>query len=122
MISASLLIPGVVSDRAFLILVAQRDILALMADVTRILARIQQGDPAAADQLLPMVYGELRLLAAHKLSRERPGQTLEATALVHEAYVRLVDVSQAAKFQLPTIREYLQRFRYQRSRILLRPA
>jgi RNA polymerase sigma factor (TIGR02999 family) len=62
-----------------------------MSDVTRILDAIQQGDPQAADQLLPLVYGELRRLAAQKLAREKPGQTLDATALVHEAYVRLVD-------------------------------
>ena len=62
----------------------------LMTDVTQILNAIEQGDRQAADKLLPLVYGELRLLAAQKLSREPPGQTLEATALVHEAYIRLV--------------------------------
>ena len=62
-----------------------------MSDVTRILNAIEQGDPKAADGLLPLVYEELRLLAAQKLSQERPGQTLQATALVHEAYIRLVD-------------------------------
>jgi RNA polymerase sigma factor (TIGR02999 family) len=61
-----------------------------MSDVTRILTAIEQGDPRAADELLPAVYQELRRLAAQKLSRERPGQTLQATALVHEAYIRLV--------------------------------
>jgi RNA polymerase sigma factor (TIGR02999 family) len=61
-----------------------------MTDVTRILDAIEQGDIRAADQLLPLVYEELRVLAAKKLSHERPGQTLQATALVHEAYVRLV--------------------------------
>ena len=61
-----------------------------MSDVTRILTAIEQGDPRAADELLPAVYQELRRLAADKLSRERPGQTLQATALVHEAYIRLV--------------------------------
>jgi RNA polymerase sigma factor (TIGR02999 family) len=61
-----------------------------MTDVTRILSAIEQGDPHAAGQLLPLVYGELRRLAAQKLAREKPGQTLEATALVHEAYLRLV--------------------------------
>jgi RNA polymerase sigma factor (TIGR02999 family) len=66
-----------------------------MSDVTRILSAIEQGDPHAADQLLPLVYDELRKLAAHKLAQEKPGQTLEATALVHEAYLRLVDVEQA---------------------------
>jgi RNA polymerase sigma factor (TIGR02999 family) len=61
-----------------------------MSEVTRILSAIEQGDPHAAEQLLPMVYDELRKLAAQKLAREKPGQTLEATALVHEAYFRLV--------------------------------
>jgi RNA polymerase sigma factor (TIGR02999 family) len=61
-----------------------------MSDVTRILNAIAQGNAKATDELLPVVYEELRLLAAQKLSRERPGQTLEATALVHEAYLRLV--------------------------------
>jgi RNA polymerase sigma factor (TIGR02999 family) len=63
-----------------------------MSDVTHILSRITYGDSAAADELLPLVYDELRRLAAHKLSHESPGNTLQATALVHEAYVRLVDV------------------------------
>jgi RNA polymerase sigma factor (TIGR02999 family) len=62
-----------------------------MSDVTRILNAIEQGDEKAADKLLPLVYEELRLLAARKLSRERPGQTMQATALVHEAYIRLVE-------------------------------
>ncbi len=61
-----------------------------MTDVSRILSAIEQGDPHAAEQLLPLVYDELRKLAAHKLAREAPGQTLQATALVHEAYLRLV--------------------------------
>ena len=66
-----------------------------MSEVTRILSAIEQGDPSAAEQLLPLVYDELRRLAAQKLAHEKPGQTLQATALVHEAYVRLVDVDQA---------------------------
>src|SRR5438128_4748455 len=66
-----------------------------MTEVTRVLSAIEQGDPSAADKLLPLVYNELRQLAAQKLVQEKPGQTLEATALVHEAYVRLVDVDQA---------------------------
>ncbi|HVA47585.1 MAG TPA: ECF-type sigma factor [Pirellulales bacterium] len=66
-----------------------------MSDVTRILSAIEQGDPHAAEQLLPLVYDELRRLAAQKLGQEKPGQTLQATALVHEAYLRLVDVKQA---------------------------
>src|SRR5215468_4777398 len=61
-----------------------------MNDVTRILSAIEQGDPQAAEQLLPLVYDQLRKLAARKLAREAPGQTLQATALVHEAYLRLV--------------------------------
>jgi RNA polymerase sigma factor (TIGR02999 family) len=63
----------------------------LMNDVTRILSAIDQGDPAAPEQLLPLVYEELRKLAAARLAHEKPGQTLQATALLHEAYVRLVD-------------------------------
>ena len=62
-----------------------------MSEVTRVLSAIEQGDPHAAEQLLPLVYDELRRLAAQKLAQEKPGQTLEATALVHEAYIRLVD-------------------------------
>jgi RNA polymerase sigma factor (TIGR02999 family) len=62
-----------------------------MSEVTRILSAIEHGDPQAAAQLLPLVYEELRRLAAQKLAREAPGQTLQATALVHEAYLRLVD-------------------------------
>jgi RNA polymerase sigma factor (TIGR02999 family) len=61
-----------------------------MSEVTRILSAIEQGDPSAAEQLLPLVYDELRKLAAQKLAQEKPGQTLQATALVHEAYLRLV--------------------------------
>ncbi len=61
-----------------------------MSDVTRILSAIEQGDARAADDLLPLVYEELRLLAARKMAQEKPGQTLQATALVHEAYIRLV--------------------------------
>jgi RNA polymerase sigma factor (TIGR02999 family) len=61
-----------------------------MSEVTRILSAIEEGDPSAAEQLLPLVYDELRKLAAHKLAQEKPGQTLQPTALVHEAYLRLV--------------------------------
>jgi RNA polymerase sigma factor (TIGR02999 family) len=66
-----------------------------MRDVTRILTQIEAGDPSAAEQLLPLVYEELRKLAAAKLAAENPSQTLNATALVHEAYLRLVNVDQA---------------------------
>lgn len=66
-----------------------------MSDVTRILSQIESGDPSAAEQLLPLVYDELRKLAAAKLNNEKPCQTLQATALVHDAYIRLVDVEQA---------------------------
>ena len=69
-----------------------------MSEVTRILSAIEQGDPHAAEQLLPLVYDQLRALAAHKLAHEHPGQTLEATALVHEAYLRLVDVDRAQQW------------------------
>jgi RNA polymerase sigma factor (TIGR02999 family) len=71
--------------------------LGRMSEVTRILSAIEQGDPCAAEQLLPLVYDELRRLAAHKLAREAPGQTLEATALVHEAYLRLVGSGEASR-------------------------
>src|SRR5262249_54583405 len=64
-------------------------------EVTRILSAIEKGDPSAAEQLLPLVYDELRRLAAQRLAHETPGQTLQATALVHEAYIRLVDVKKA---------------------------
>src|SRR5437879_3264627 len=66
-----------------------------MSEVTRILSAIEQGEPDAAAQLLPLVYDELRRLAAQKLAQEKPGQTLQATALVHEAYLRMVDVDEA---------------------------
>jgi hypothetical protein len=66
-----------------------------LSDVTRILSQIESGDPSAAEQLLPLVYDELRKLAAAKLAHEKPGQTLQATALGHEAYLGLVQVEQA---------------------------
>ena len=69
-----------------------------MCEVTRILSAIDQGDPHAAEQLLPLVYDELRRLAAEKMAQEKPGQTLQATALVHEAYLRLVDVKEAQQW------------------------
>ncbi len=69
-----------------------------MSDVTQILGQIEQGDPAAAEQLLPLVYAELRKLAAQRLAGEKPGQTLQATALVHEAYIRLVNVEKDQHF------------------------
>jgi RNA polymerase sigma factor (TIGR02999 family) len=66
-----------------------------MNDMTRILSAIEQGDPQAAEQLLPLVYDELRKLAAQRLAQEKPGQTLQATALVHDAYLRLVGTNEA---------------------------
>jgi RNA polymerase sigma factor (TIGR02999 family) len=69
-----------------------------MSDVTRVLSAIEQGDPHAAEQLLPLVYDELRKLAAQKMAQEKPSQTLQATALVHEAYLRLVDVAKAQQW------------------------
>ncbi len=73
-------------------------ILEEMSDVTRILNAIEQGDTAATEQLLPLVYDELRRLAAQRMAQERPGQTLDATALVHEAYLRLVDVPKGSQW------------------------
>ena len=70
-----------------------------MSDVTRILSAIEQGDPQAAEQLLPLVYDELRRLAARNLAHEKPGQTLDATALVHEAYLRLVGRADANRWR-----------------------
>jgi RNA polymerase sigma factor (TIGR02999 family) len=69
-----------------------------MSDVTHILNQIESGDPSAAEQLLPLVYDELRRLAAAKLGHEKPGQTLQATGLVHEAYLRMVDVERAQRW------------------------
>src|SRR5216683_368372 len=69
-----------------------------MNEFTRILSAIEQGDPHAAEQLLPLVYEELRQLAAHKLAQEKAGQTLQATALVHDVYLRLVDVEKAQQW------------------------
>jgi RNA polymerase sigma factor (TIGR02999 family) len=69
-----------------------------MSEVTRILSALEEGDPHAAEQLLPLVYEELRRLAAEKIAQENPGQTLQATALVHEAYLRLVNTEQAQRW------------------------
>ena len=69
-----------------------------MTNVTQILGQIESGDPSAAEQLLPLVYDELRKLASAKLAQEKPGQTLQGTALVHEAYLRLVDVEKAQRW------------------------
>src|SRR5262245_49864852 len=69
-----------------------------MSDVTQILSQIEHGDPQAAEKLLPLVYEELRKLAAVKLAQEKPGQTLQATALVHEAYLRLVGPANQSGF------------------------
>ena len=69
-----------------------------MNEVTSILSALEQGDSRAAEQLLPLVYGELRKLAAQKMAQEAPGQTLQATALVHEAYLRVVDVEKAQRW------------------------
>jgi DNA-directed RNA polymerase specialized sigma24 family protein len=70
-----------------------------MNDVTRILSAIERGDAQAPEQLLPLVYDELRRLAARWLSQEKPGQTLQATALVHEAFLRLVDVEHSRRWE-----------------------
>ena len=70
-----------------------------MSEITRILEAAQRGEPSAANELLPLVYGELRRLAAHKMAQEAPGHTLQPTALVHEAWLRLVTPEQQAQFQ-----------------------
>jgi RNA polymerase sigma factor (TIGR02999 family) len=69
-----------------------------MSDVTQILSQIESGDPSAAEHLLPLIYDELRRLAAAKIAQEAPGQTLQATALVHDAYIRLVDVQRIQRW------------------------
>ncbi len=69
-----------------------------MTDVTRILSAIEQGDPLAAERLLPLIYDELRTLATQKMAKEKPGRTLQATGLVHEAYLRLVDVEKVQQW------------------------
>jgi RNA polymerase sigma factor (TIGR02999 family) len=69
-----------------------------MSDFTRIVSAIEEGDPSASEQLLPLVYGELRKIAAQKLAQEKPGQTLDATSLVHEAYLRLVDAESGPRW------------------------
>jgi RNA polymerase sigma factor (TIGR02999 family) len=69
-----------------------------LSDVTRILKSIEDGDPKASEELLPLVYDELRKLAAARMAQEKPGQTLQATALVHDAYIRLVDVEKAQQW------------------------
>jgi RNA polymerase sigma factor (TIGR02999 family) len=78
---------------------SQRGKLASMSDVTRVLAAIEQGDPSAADQLLPLVYDELRKLAALQMAHDRPGETLNPTALVHEAFLRLVGGGNERRYQ-----------------------
>jgi RNA polymerase sigma factor (TIGR02999 family) len=78
---------------------ARRILIVAMSDVTQILEQIESGDPSAAERLLPVVYDELRKLATAKLAHEKPGQTLQATALVHEAYLRLVDAEKAQHWE-----------------------
>jgi RNA polymerase sigma factor (sigma-70 family) len=80
-----------------------------MSDVTRILSQIDAGDPSAAEKLLPLVYDELRKLAAARLAHEKPGQTLQATALVHEAYLRLVGPAGPAGPKLPVDADSMSR-------------
>ena len=88
-----------------------------MNEVTSILSAIEQGDPRAAEQLLPLVYDELRKLAAQKLAQEKPGQTLQATALVHEAYLRLVGQRRSPALEQP--RPFLRRRRRAMRRIVV---
>ena len=96
-----------------------------LSDVTRILSNIESGDPSAAEQLLPLVYEELRSLAAARLNHEKPGQTLQATALVHEAYIRLVDVDKAQQWNsrghfFAAAAEAMRRILVERARAKLR--
>jgi len=97
-----------------------------MSDVTRILSKIEAGDPQAAEQLLPLIYDELRKLAAAKLAQEKPGQTLQATALVHEAYARLVGTTDEAKWDsrghfFAAAAEAMRRILIDKARQKLRP-
>src|SRR5436309_660586 len=99
--------------------------LCCMSNVTQILSAIEQGDPKAAAQLLPLVYDELRKLAAQKLAHENPGQTLQATALVHEAYLRLVHVEEAQNWNsrghfFAAAAEAMRRILVERARYRLR--
>ncbi len=92
-----------------------------MSEVTRILSAIEAGDPQAAEQLLPLVYDELRKLAAQRLAQEKPGQTLQATALVHDAYRRLVDVKEAQRWNssghfFAAAAEAMRRFLFENAR------
>jgi RNA polymerase sigma factor (TIGR02999 family) len=97
-----------------------------MHEVTRILSAIEQGDGQAAEQLLPLVYDELRRLAAEKMAQEKPGQTLQATALVHEAYLRLVDVEKAQHWDsrghfFAAAAEAMRRILVERARVKKQP-
>src|SRR6187397_428990 len=93
-----------------------------MSEVTRILSAIDQGDPHAAGQLLPLVYDELRKLAAQRLAHEKPGQTLQATALVHEAYLRLVGVDAARAQQFSGLGHFFAAAAEAMRRILINQA
>lgn len=97
-----------------------------MSEVTHILNAIEQGDPHAAEQLLPLVYHELRELAAHRMAHEAPGQTMQATALVHEAYLRLVDVDKVQHWNsrghfFAAAAEAMRRILVERARAKQRP-
>ena len=93
-----------------------------MSDVTRILAQIEQGDPQAAERLLPLVYDELRKLAAARLAHENPGQTLQATALVHEAYLRLVGNDRSSATSYTDRRQFFLAAAHAMRRILIERA
>jgi RNA polymerase sigma factor (TIGR02999 family) len=113
-------------DAAIIIAVLILGGMAAMNDVTQILSRIGSGDPTAAEQLLPLVYEELRKFAAAKLANEKPGQTLEATALVHEAYLRLVNAEAAQRWDsrghfFSAAAEAMRRILVDKARRKLRP-
>src|SRR4026209_2632515 len=93
-----------------------------MSDVTRLLSQIESADPSAAEQLVPLVYDELRKLAAARLAQEKPGQTLQATALVHEAYLRLVGNKLAADRPVAGRREFILAAAQAMRRILIERA
>src|SRR4051794_32210135 len=93
-----------------------------MSDVTRILSQIEQGNPRAAEQLLPLVYDELRRLAAARLAHENPGQSLQATALVHEAYLRLVGNEKAPVVSYAGSRQFFRAAAHAMRRILIERA
>src|SRR5262245_24462123 len=110
------------ADLSFRYTLCPPAILIPMSDVTRIVSQMEQGDPQAAEKLLPLVYDELRELAAAKLVHGKPGQTLQATALVHEAYVRLVGNQRNCATNYPDRRRFFLAAAHAMRRILIERA